>query len=212
MSNKIKLAALGCVLLTATTLIWAQKNNRKTLPKPQNAQAKEIAGYRQWTKVNPRPLEMFKTVAELCAAPTLHNRVDSAKPQADNPHFRKFITVYVNATGRAAMLEQKTPKFPVGSVIVKEKLASEKSSAPELLTVMVKREADYNPSSGDWEYLVTDGKGEKVTAQGKLETCAACHLTQKAQDFVYRTYAPAGVEKSGGRSFRKPSRDILLLQ
>ena len=174
MSRKVKIAALCFALLTAVILLGAQKNTRKLVP--QSEQTKEIAGYRQWTKVNPRPIEMFKTVAELCAAPTLHNRADSAKPQTDNPHFRKFITVYVNAMGRAAMLEQKTPHFPVGSIIVKEKLSAETSKDPELLTVMIKREAGYNQANGDWEYLVTDGTGEKVTARGKLENCAVCHL------------------------------------
>ena len=191
--QKFIVVLLALSLCVTGVVVWAQHSLRPKSARPvaaSNTTESLISGYRQWAKVNPHPLEMFKTVAELCAAPTLRNRADSAKPQADNPHFRKFITVYVNPTGRAAMLKQKTPHFPVGSVIVKEKLAEETSKDPELLTVMVKREAGYNPASGDWEYLVMDGKGEKVTAQGKLESCNACHTGVKDNDYIFRSYLP----------------------
>jgi hypothetical protein len=88
------------------------------------------------------------------------------------------------------MLKQKTPQFPVGSVIVKEKLPAESSTEPELLTVMIKRERGYNAESGDWEYMTADGKGEKVTARGKLETCNACHTEVKSNDYIFRSYLP----------------------
>src|SRR5436190_17769194 len=74
-----------------------------------------------------------------------------------NPHLKKYIIVHVNDIGRKAMLEEKNPKFPEGSVIVKEKLPEEKSQTPELLTVMIKQRKGFNPESGDWEYMVVDG-------------------------------------------------------
>jgi hypothetical protein len=190
MSSKIRLAALGCALLLAA-LVWAQK---RVPVKPPTGPAAEIAGYRQWAKVNPRPARMVRNAAQLCAPMSRFPRLDSAKPQSDNPHLDKFITVYVNDRGRAAMLEQKTPQFPVGSVIVKEKLSAETSAEPELLTVMIRREAGYNPDSGDWEYLVTDGKGEKVTAQGKLETCNVCHTGVKDTGYIFRSYLPLAMK------------------
>jgi len=88
------------------------------------------------------------------------------------------------------MMEEKSPHFPQGSVIVKEKLTTPDSSTPELLTVMVKRERGYNPESGDWEYMVVDGKGQSVTERGKLESCQSCHLMEKDTDYVSRKYLP----------------------
>ena len=143
---------------------------------------KEIAGYRSWTKVNREPELMLSATAALCAPvrPPVANGTD--------PHSDKYITVYVNEIGRQAMLEQLRPKFPEGSVIVKEKLSDKTSQTPELMTVMIKRGKGFNPASGDWEYMVVDGSGTKVLAQGKLENCEACHSGKPGTDYVFRSY------------------------
>jgi hypothetical protein len=107
-----------------------------------------------------------------------------------SPHMKKFVTVYVNDLGRQAMTAQKSPAFPVGSVIVKEKLTQPDSKSPELMTVMVKREKDFNPACGDWEFMVFGGDGKKVTNRGKIESCGSCHQTRPAlaSDYVFRDY------------------------
>src|SRR5688572_5900359 len=82
---------------------------------------KAIANYRSWTKANPSPQLMHQKTANLCGiwiAPSGTNVHGET-----NPHHRKYITVYVNELGRKAMMEQLNPKFPQGSVIVKEKLS-----------------------------------------------------------------------------------------
>lgn len=91
------------------------------------------------------------------------------------------------------MMEEKTPHFPQGSIVVKEKLTTSKSTTPELLTVMVKREPGYNPNSGDWEYMVFDGSGKRVQARGKLENCQSCHMSDQDTDYVSRAYLPIEV-------------------
>jgi len=150
---------------------------------------KEIAGYRNWSKVNPEPLRMADRTALLCAAPAPATPADPK-----NPHSNKYITVYVNDLGRKAMLEQKSPDFPQGSVIVKEKLSERSSPAPELLTVMIKRGQGFNPASGDWEYMAVDGTGTRVLAQGKLDNCQSCHRAKPETDYVFRTYLPYEVQ------------------
>lgn len=144
---------------------------------------KEIAGYRGWSKVNPEPQLIPDRTAALCAAP-------SSPTAQKNPHSNKYVTVYVNDIGRKAMLEQLNPNFREGSVIVKEKLPDKSSQAPELLTVMIKRGKGFNPTNGDWEYMVVDGTGITVQARGKLENCAACHTGRSGTDYVFRTYLP----------------------
>jgi hypothetical protein len=108
-------------------------------------------------------------------------------------HGRKYVTVYVNNIGRQAMLEQRDPKFPEGSVIVKEKLPDQSSQTPELMTVMIKRGKGFNPPSGDWEYMVVDGTGTKVLEQGKLENCQTCHTVSTGSDYIFRSYLPSEV-------------------
>ena len=149
-------------------------------------QVKEIAGYRNWAKVNPVPQVIPDPVAQLCAIQL--SPVGVQVDGATNPHRRKYLTVYVNDVGRKAMLESKTPSFPPGSVIVKEKLPSRDSADPEMMTVMIKREKGFNPASGDWEYMVVDGTGTTVQARGKLENCQSCHSARPKTDYVFRTY------------------------
>jgi len=94
-----------------------------------------------------------------------------------------------------AVFHSQIARFPEGSVIVKEKLPSKESSAPELLTVMVKREPGYNPQNGDWEYIALDGSGKSVQARGRLENCQACQMMVKDRDYVSRNYLPYEVWK-----------------
>jgi hypothetical protein len=158
------------------------------LAAPTRNAVNEIEGYRNWLKVNPVPQLMKLQTQLLCARPLSPTGVDVNG--RTNPHQEKYITVYVNDIGKNAMMEQARPNFPVGSVIVKEKLPDKSSQSPELLTVMIKREKGFNSSSGDWEYMVVDGKGESVTERGKLENCQSCHLTIPQSDYIFRSYLP----------------------
>ena len=132
---------------------------------------------------------MQSAVSRLCARPT----TQQSRLKEENPHRDKFITVYVNDIGRQAMMEQKAPRFPQNSVIVKEKLTTANSTSPELLTVMVKRESGYDAENGDWEYMVLDGSGKSVQASGRLPACQGCHTMVKNTDYVSRSYLPADV-------------------
>ena len=148
----------------------------------------EIEGYRTWVKVNPVPQLMKLRTQLLCARQMSPAGADVNGPT--NPHQEKYITVYVNDTGKTAMMEQARPNFPPGSVIVKEKLPDKSSQSPELLTVMIKREKEFNASGGDWEYMVVDGRGQAVTDRGKLESCQGCHLSTPQSDYIFRSYLP----------------------
>ena len=148
-----------------------------------------ISGYKQWTRVNPEPQWISPPNAALCAAMLPAERGMSDQ----NPHLSKFVVVYVNDIGRSAMMEQMRPRFPEGSVLVKEKLSTKESTDPELLTVMRKRGAGYDPEKGDWEYMVFDGPGKTIQASGKLENCQSCHLLKAKNDYVSRSYLPDDV-------------------
>lgn len=177
--------SLNQLMLSAATSRGAENNSLVA------GQVKEIAGYKNWTKVNAVPQLMPERVAAACAM--VMSPGGSVIDGPDNPHRDKYFTVYVNDVGRAAMLNEKNPKFPVGSIIVKEKLTDKESSSPELLTVMIKREKDFNRASGDWEYMVLDGAGTKMEGRGQLQNCQACHLANQKTDYIFRTYLPDGL-------------------
>lgn len=167
------LAMLGCVEAT-----------HSSPPAPESDLA-NLAKYRQWTLVNPTPQLMEPLAAISCAI--IPGRDGSS------PHLNKYISVFVNPVGREAMMTKQSPKFPIGSMIVKEKLGSVDSTTPEVLTAMIKREPGYNPENGDWEYLVLDGAASKIVEQGKLTRCSGCHRSYEHSDFVTRTYLPQTV-------------------
>jgi len=188
--KRLVLAAICLLLFLSAALAFSIRTRYQPSPRAAvtidtpRAPAELIAGYRQWTRVNPKPQMVVAQNSALCAIPM-------AVAAPGSPHGPdKYITVYVNEIGRHAMMEEKTPQFPQGSVIVKEKLTTAKSATPEMLTVMVKREAGYNPDSGDWEYMVFDGSGKTVQARGKLENCQACHRMDQDTDYVSRSYLP----------------------
>ena len=151
-------------------------------PTVQDKDLTDLAKYRQWTLVNPTPQLMEPLSAISCTMIPGRNE--------PSPHLHKYISVFVNPVGREQMMSTRQPKFPVGSMIVKEKLGSPDSATPEVLTVMIKRKAGYNPENGDWEYLVLDGAASKIVERGKLTRCSSCHSSYGHSDFVTRTYLP----------------------
>ncbi len=157
---------------TPTAAMLAQTDNEKVLA--------EIAPYKEWTLVNPTPQKMDPLPSISCA------RIPGR--MAGSPHLHKYISVYVNTVGTDAMMHQRVPVFPEGSIIVKEKLSAPADMNPELLTVMRKREKGYNAASGDWEYLILDGKASSITDRGKIQSCNTCHTAYQRVDYVTRTY------------------------
>ncbi len=94
-----------------------------------------------------------------------------------------YGVVYANELARAAFAGG--GKFPVGSVIVREKLSKPDDATPQLLAVMVKRAPGFNPKGGDWEFLTVDGALTKVTGRQKKGSCLDCHASQRERDFVF---------------------------
>lgn len=195
MKRSTRYAAIGLALLMVGIVVagftFSGTQKAETIParteETTPSQVKEIHGYKAWTLVNPKAFYITSQLDLLCALPSAEaQRAETAR----NPHARKWISVYVNALGQQAMMTERNPEFPVGSVIVKEKLSPSKEGGPELLTVMVKREQGYNPDSGDWEYMIVNGTATKIEARGKLENCQGCHVSMKESGFVYRSYAP----------------------
>ncbi len=83
-------AAMLLAGLLSTTSLFAYRN-KDVEPVPL------IAGYKQWTRVNPVPDVFHSQIAIQCVMPT----VQQSQMEKANPHRDKFITVYVNNIGRS---------------------------------------------------------------------------------------------------------------
>lgn len=121
-------------------------------------------------------------LSESDTAPSKQKNEDKESHEAGD---KSFGVVYVNSLGRDAARANPPTTFPIGSVIVREKLAKADDKQPQLLAVMIKRARGFNPAANDWEFLVVDGAGTKISARQKSGSCLECHVSQKARDFVY---------------------------
>ena len=145
-----------------------------------------IKGYLQWRKVTPKPVAVVDvSLLLLCRIPTPQD-VDTI---GSGPHHNTYVCIYVNKAGEAAMYNKKPVKFPVGSVIVKERHTGEKGPLT-LMTVMQKGPKGSHPSTGDWRYYVTDPHSVLLSKSSRLAYCEDCHARTKSSDYVYRTYLP----------------------
>ena len=141
-----------------------------------------LKNYRNWQKTNKNPVYYSIKFITSCSDSLYSKTFD-----LPSEHQGRYITVYVNEVGKSAMMTENRLAFPVGSVIVKQKMKTQDPASTELSTVMMKREPGYNPGNGDWEYAVIDAKGARTTSEGKLENCQKCHMNRSKYDFVFRT-------------------------
>lgn len=110
------------------------------------------------------------------------------KGEHEPPGARSFGVVYANDLARPFIAGEKRGPYPVGSVIVRERLPAPEATTPDLLAVMVKRPRGFNPKGGDWEFLTVNGGLTKITRRQKKGSCLDCHASQRGRDFVF----PAG--------------------
>ena len=172
-----------------------------------NEPTPDLTTYQRWHRVNDIPYLLDFIVFQGCASANTvfyghhHFFDDEDSPSFDvevddrqtrllilKPLRLPYIHVFVNEIARPAMYQKNEPRFPIGSIIVKEKWHSDRDAAPTLLTVMMKRESGFNPETGDWEYFTFDGAGTQMTSRGRIESCMECHIAKPNTDFVFRPY------------------------
>jgi hypothetical protein len=166
------------LLLGVIGLVSAEDRvaNKSKLPKKsaEVEKAEPYSDYTSWKSVNAEPKTVTAAQKRACEAPSRYD------------HEGGFINVYVNPVGRDQYLKEKTPTFEAGTVIVKEKLRQKDGKEPRELGVMIKREAGFAPTAGDWEFLLVDGKGNVSNEQRLQKSCAACHRMRAKDGYVFR--------------------------
>lgn len=182
-----------------------------SVPQPPN-----VSKYRSWGAVNAEPYEVPSRLSMLCRVPTGQDLAAMLQEERKvNPHAAYHIRVYVTPATAKEAFRLKKNEFPVGTTVVKEKLASATAKTPELLTVMVKRKKGYDKAGGDWQYYVLNGSGTKILANSRLKQCRDCHQERKTQGFLFRNYVTfdqSAATKSQERISRLPSAKESLVQ
>lgn len=108
----------------------------------------------------------------------------------NNPHEKgkqTFARYFANELAQTEIYKA-APNFPVGSIIVREKLLQKTDEKPELVTVMIKREKGFSKKTGDWEFFVVQGDLGKIRSRETKGDCAKCHIQAEKTDWVFKTY------------------------
>ena len=148
--------------------------------------------YRGYHQLFKKPHYVSPALTLLCGTPS--PEVVAKAKAATGPHFEALVQIHTNDSAFRAIDLEKFP-FPVGSVVVKEKIGALQSVIG--VGGMIKREAGYDPANGDWEYFYSDTKDQFVT--GKLRNCSECHARAKQTDYVFSRSEPSPSLKGGTR-------------
>ncbi len=138
---------------------------------PDATTSEDLSSYQTWTKVNDETITGDATG-------TLGQQVHEGAGG--------FREVFVNSVGAPVYAGESSTPFPVGTIIVKESYPEADGSKGELanLTVMVKREAGYDSSNGDWEWAML-GPDMGIRTQGRLASCYQCHAVAADTDYSF---------------------------
>jgi len=103
--------------------------------------------------------------------------------KGDGRHATSLGYGYVNEVGKSGF-KREPFTFPVGTVIVRERLLTA-ASPPDRLVVMIKREKSFNRKADGWEFLTVTGDGTNILKREKDGKCLKCHSSAAQNDFVF---------------------------
>ena len=142
----------------------------------------KLAGYRSW-KATAKPRAVPPDMAMACSPPWAFLNME----EKFGPHARRWIRVYANASAASAMEKPDLTKFPVGSIIVKEKLLGPEASSTEAVAFMIKHEKGKFTASGGWEFLYYPTAPSAKKAD-EYDGCVTCHRVGGKRDYVFATF------------------------
>ena len=169
---------------------------------------KIAATYSDLRLMTNKPVLVNPELAAFCIGIS-QRAVDDARKRA-GPHAHTLIRIFMNDVAAAAF-DHSAERYPVGSVVVKEKQGLEygthEPAAQHSLKTsdgvggMIKRAAGYDPAHGDWEYFYFEDLAR--VEHGKIATCIECH---RAAGIGLRLW-----QLGGQRLTRRHGRSLPLL-
>ena len=192
MTRTMRIAA--CALFLCSW--FAGCNAPGDVPQPTRAageqpDASEIATtYRSLRAMTQEPVLVDPALAMLCRGLTTAD-IQRAR-EASGPHALTAVRIHMSDAAMEAFGRPGT-KYPVGSVIVKEKSAHPQGPGHDGVGGMIKRAPGYDPAHGDWEYFYFEDPA--AIESGRIASCIACHRGAAARDFVFGHWA----HKTSGR-------------
>lgn len=147
--------------------------------------------YKTLQLITPKRVYVNPELAMLCRGAT-RAEVEAARKK-DGIHANAAITIYMNDLA-ADSFKKSLARYPVGSIIVKEKdfLGYRSGNGDWAGTGagvggMVKRPAGFDPDHRDWEYFYFEDP--RKVESGKIASCVSCHAGAATTDHVFGTWA-----------------------
>ena len=109
-----------------------------------------------------------------------------ATPPMDD-HKLTFGVVYANEIA-VSEIDKEKPRFRVGSIIVRERNATEFSTTPMTVIAMVKQAEGFSKETGDWEFFVLRGTDLSLQTRMTKGECSSCHTKATKSDWVFRDF------------------------
>jgi hypothetical protein len=139
----------------------------------------EVKEYRRMIRVNEKPVDMVESTKHLCAMPS----------SVYGPHYDPGVVYYINEVARRGLkLYAEKRRFPVGSIIVKEKQERRTEDSVQIITVMKKVSLGDGESS--WDYKMYDATrwteidtSKQASSLGRT-SCITCHRHYKNSDYI----------------------------
>lgn len=140
------------------------------------------ADYPGWVKRSDAPEAISSEIFGLCRLPTQAEQDFVASEHGGE----LYLLDWLNPSAEAGFAANGATPFAVGAAIVKEKLVRTGEGTYELhaLGLMIKREAGFDPSHGDWQFgywNAADGMGAGAAENAH---CGDCHAGA-GTDFVF---------------------------
>lgn len=137
--------------------------------------------YKSFDRLNDEPIAVSAWISAACAPAFFGNDDRKREVERAGPHTDALVHVYAHGVDKSAFAALER-QFPVGTIVVKEKLTDD--FKPAGVGGMQKMPPGYDPEGGDWLYFYSSKSGGGFFS-GRLENCRSCHLRAKESDFVY---------------------------
>jgi hypothetical protein len=135
--------------------------------------------YKSFDRLTAEPVEVSAWLSAACAPDVGGSRREHEVERA-GPHAEALAQLYSHGVD-ASIFASPERQFPVGTIVVKEKLASDLTATG--VGGMQKMEPGYDPEGADWLYFYSSPSSGFTS--GRLDTCRSCHLRARESDFVY---------------------------
>jgi cytochrome P460 len=153
--------------------------NRKIDGQKNGISIGDVKEYRKMFRVNEKPIDMVAETIYMCSLPSM----------VYGPHYDPGVVYYINEIARRGLKTYAEKKrFPVGSIVVKEKQERRTEDSVRIITVMKKASA--GSSEDSWDYKMYDtGKWAEIDISelksGLINKgCIECHRQYKNNDYI----------------------------